>query len=109
MLNGEIDIMQSEISFQKVGYFLNQKDDFQVFRKPGTSVTYLLINFKDPCLAEQKMREFLALSIDRSSLIKYKLKGFALPAVTILNPNNFFFNSHLKSFSYDPPKIRGDF
>ena len=106
MLNGEIDIMQSEISFQKVGYFLDQQDDFQVFRKPSTSVTYLLINFKDPCLVEKEMREFLAFSIDRSPIIKHKLKGFARPAVTILNPNNFFFNSHLKGFSYDFQKSR---
>ena len=106
MLSGEIDIMQSEISFQKVGYFLDKRDDFQVFRKPSTSMTYLLINFKDPCLANKEMREFLALSINRSPIIKHKLKGFARPAVTILNPNNFFFNSHLKNSPYDLQKSR---
>lgn len=106
MLSGEVDIMQSEISFQKVGYFLEKQEDFQVFRKPGTSMTYLLINFKDSCLAQKKMREFLALSIDRSPIIRHKLKGFAHPAVTILNPNNFFFNSRLKNLPYDLQKSR---
>ena len=106
MLNGEIDIMQSEISFQKVGYFSGKPDRFQIFRKPGTSMTYLLINFNDSCLANKEMREFLALSIDRLPLIKHKLKGFARPAVTILNPNNFFFNSRINNIPYNLKKSK---
>ena len=101
MLNGEIDIAQSEISFHKVSRFLNKKDHFQVFRRPGLSMTYLLINFKDECLNKKDMRKVLALSVDRLEIIQHKLKGFARRATTILGPNNFFFNENIKNPSYD--------
>ena len=104
MLNREIDIAQSEISFQKVGHFLDKTDRFQVFRRPGPSMTYLLINFKDECLRKKDMRKVIAFSIDRSKIIHYKLKDFAQEATTILSPNNFFFNVNVKNPLYDPQK-----
>jgi len=101
MLNGEIDIAQSEISFQKIKHFLDKKNKFQVFRQPGLSVTYLLINFKDECLKKKDIRKAINLSIDRLNIIQHKLNNFALPATTILGPNNHFFNQDLKNPSLD--------
>ena len=101
MMNKEIDIAQSEISFQKIGRFINQADRFKVFRKPGASVTYLLMNLKDPCLKNKTLRRALSLSIDRQKIIHHKLKGFARPAVTLLGPNHFFFKPNLKNPVYN--------
>ena len=104
MLNKEIDIAQSEISFQKINYFLDKKNHFQVFRRPGLSMTYLLINFKDECLKKKDMREVMALSLNRLEIIQHKLNDFARIATTILGPNNFFFNKSVANLSYDPKK-----
>ena len=102
MLNKEIDIAQSEISFQKINRFLDEKDHFQVFRRPGLSMTYLLINFRDECLKKKDMRKVVALSLDRSKIIQHKLNSFARVATTILGSNNFFFNKDITNLSYDP-------
>ncbi len=109
MLNKEIDIAQSAISFDKFNYFLDRKDDFTVFRRPGLAMTYLLINFKDKCLKQKNIRQVLALSIDRSKIIQYKLSGFAHEATTILGPNNFFFNRYIQNPAYAPKQARGLF
>ena len=100
MLNGELDIAQSEISFQKIPYFLDKKDQFQVVVGPGLSTTYLLINFRDECLKNLKIRQFLAHSIDRPQIIKYKLKHFATQAVTILHRKDKFFKFGLRNPPY---------
>ena len=97
MMNGEVDIAQSEISFQKVSWFLNKKSRFQVFRRPGASMTYLLINLKDLCLKQRELRQVTALSIDRQKIIQHKLKGFAHEAVTILAPDSFFFHPKIQN------------
>ena len=104
MLNREVDIAQSEISFHKINHFLDKTDHFQIFRRPGLSVTYLLINFADECLKKKNMRQAVALSLDRSKIIEHKLKNFARVATTILGSNNFFFNKDIKNLSYDPKK-----
>ena len=98
VLKGEIDVAQSEISFQKIPYFLKKKSKFNVFRRASPSVTYLLFNLRDECLKLKHMRKALTLSIDSDLIIKHKLKGFAKRARTILNPENFFFNKNLKNF-----------
>ena len=109
MLNGEIDIAQSEIGFQKIGHFDKKKNQFQVIRRPGLSVTYLLFNFKDECLKQKETRQAIAFSINRLDIIKNKLKNFARPAVTILGPNNFFFNAHVKNPFYNLERARNVF
>ncbi|MDE0118604.1 MAG: ABC transporter substrate-binding protein [Bdellovibrionales bacterium] len=109
MLNKEVDIAQSEMAFDKFNYFLDRKEDFTVFRRPGLTVTYLLINFKDECLKQRNIRQVLALSIDRSKIIQYKLSGFAHEATTILSPNNFFFNRHIKNPAYAPKQAKSLF
>ena len=106
MLNEELDVAQSEISFQKSSYFLNKKDRFQVFQGPGLSTTYLLLNFRDECLKKLEVRQLLARSIDRLKIIQYKLKGFARPAVTLLNSDNEFFNSRLQNPDYSLSKAK---
>ena len=95
MLNEELDIVQSDMPFQKIARFVNKKDRFQVFQGPGLSTTYLLMNLKDPCLKNKEMRQWLSYSIDRQKIIQYKLKGLAHPAITILSPSDPFFNPHL--------------
>ncbi len=95
MLNEELDIVQSDMPFLKMAYFENKKDRFQVFRGPGLSTTYMLINLKDPCLKNKDLRQLLSYALDRRKIIQYKLKGLARPARTVLSPADPFFNPHL--------------
>ena len=54
-LNGEIDIVQSELPLDKIHWFQNNKQ-FQVFQAPGHSISYLLINLKHFCLQKKTIK-----------------------------------------------------
>ena len=104
-LNGEIDIVQSELPLDKIHWFKNSKQ-FQVFQAPGSSISYLLINFKHPCLQKKQLRQVLAWSINRSEIIQYKLHNMARSASSLLTSENFFFNTKIKNISFKQPYAR---
>ena len=101
VLTGEIDIVQSDLPAQKIKWFMDKKTDFQIIRGAGLSVTYLLINFKDPCLKQKNVRQALSFSLNQEDIIKYKLHGLARRAVSLLHPEHSFFNRSLKQVPYD--------
>jgi peptide/nickel transport system substrate-binding protein len=94
---GEIDIAQAELPADKVGEFEKRPEDFQVFRYPGLTMTYILVNFKDKTLSQKAVREALARSIERKEIIDHKLLGLADEATSILTPSNPYYNGGLKN------------
>ncbi len=101
VLKGEIDIAQMEIGPDKVREFQQRPKEFQVFIYPGLSVTYLLINFREPLLRKKAIRQALAQAIHRQEVIRYKMHGMALEATSILTPSLDYFNSTLKNLPFD--------
>lgn len=70
--------------------------------RPGTVVTYIAFNFNDPILAHREVRQALAYTTDRTSLIRYLWRGMARPASSLLPPNHWAFEPHVKQYNYDP-------
>jgi len=100
MLKGELDLAQAEFPAMKIAQ-LEKSDRLNVFKYPGLSMTYMLINLKDPFLAKLPNRQALASAIDRDSIIKYKLDGLASEATSLLTPNNPFFDSSLAGLKHE--------
>ena len=100
MFNGEVDISQSEIPLEKVKNFEKKRDKFQIFKYPGLSFTYLLLNLEDPLIKKFQARRAIAHAINRKEIIDFKLEGYALPATSILTPSNPFFNQQLKPIPF---------
>lgn len=69
---------------------------------PGTTVAYVAMNFDDPILAHREVRQALAYATDRTSLIKYLLRGQARPAASLLPPNHWAYEPDVKQYDYDP-------
>lgn len=105
ILKGEIDIAQQELPPQKVRA-LEKRDGFQIIKSPGLSMTYLLLNLKDPVLAQKPIREAISKAIDRQAIITYKLEGLAQLATSILTPINPYFLNDLVPFQHDPNSAR---
>ncbi len=104
MLTGQIDIAPSVIPLDKIDQF--QKDRFQVLAQPSLSTTYLLLNLKNNLLKQKEIRKALQLSINRKEIIKYKLKNYGIPALSLIQPKNTFFNNQLKPIPYNLDKSR---
>ena len=104
ILNGEVDISPSDLPPRKLKRLIEK--NIKVIKSPGLSTTYLLINFKDPCLRKKPVRQALALALNRKEIVQYKFYGFAQIALSLLNPNHPFFNQNLKPVSFDLQKSR---
>ena len=104
MLSKEMDIAPSVIPLDKISQFKKKEQDFKVFSSTGFSTTYLLLNLKNNFLKNKNLRSALSFAINREEIIKYKLYGYASPALSFINPNSYFFNKTLKSFEFNLDK-----
>lgn len=100
LLRGEVDIVQADLPVDKVADF-EKNPDFQVLRYPGLTMTYILVNFKDPILQKKEVRAALSQAINREEIMRYKMRGFATEATSLLTPNNPYFEKSLRNPAYD--------
>jgi peptide/nickel transport system substrate-binding protein len=106
MLKGDLDLVQSDLPANKIAVFESKPDFFKVYKRPGLSMTYLLLNLQDPVLKDIRMRRALADAINRNEIIKYKLEGLASPATSILSPANPFFAAGLQGREFNLPNAK---
>ena len=104
-LSGQVDIAPSVIPPNQIKQFKNNSD-FKVITQPALSITYLLLNLKNKTLANLKVRQALAHSINREEIIKHKLSHFAKMSNSLLNPSSYFFNKKLKNVGFNLIKAR---
>ena len=97
LLKGEVDLAQAEIPSERVKDFEAQPKRFQVWHYPGLTMTYVLLNFRDPLLRQKAVREALARSLQRDEIIRFKLNGLGQEATSLLTPNNPYYNASLKN------------
>ncbi len=105
LIKGEIDIIQNNLPFDKVHY-ISKRDDFRVMTAVGPSMTYLLINHRDPILKNLEIRRAIQMSLNIDELITHKHRNYTLPATSILTPGNYFFNSDLMRTNFDPSEAQ---
>ncbi len=98
---GEIDLVQADLPLEKIAAFEKQPKDFRVFKFAGLTITYILVNFRDPLLKDFSVRKALDQCLDRQLIITHKLKGMAIEATSILTPPNPYSNETLKNLPLD--------
>jgi peptide/nickel transport system substrate-binding protein len=77
----------------------------RVRRQPGTSFAYLALNLRDPRLARRRVREAIALALDRDRLLRAVLGDMARPASGLLAPEHWAFVA-VPSTPFDPTRAR---
>jgi len=88
-------------------YALRNSTTTLVSTTPGSSVLYLNFNTADPVLSDRRIRQAIALSIDRPAIIASLLRGRAqLAASTILPPGSWAAASptDLTQYPHDPAR-----
>jgi peptide/nickel transport system substrate-binding protein len=61
---------------------------------------------RDPLLRDVRVRQAIAYAIDRSPLLEYIWRGFAQPALSVLPPQSWAYNSDVAAYPHDPEKAR---
>jgi peptide/nickel transport system substrate-binding protein len=81
---GEADVAVNDLPPELTAYA--QKHGLRVLAAPGSGVTYLAYNFRNPDLANPILREALAQALDRPLIRQTLLGGLAAPAGSLLPP-----------------------
>lgn len=81
---------------------LAARPDLQIEETGGTEIQYLSFNIRDPLLADARVRQAIACSIDRKLIMKTLLDGRARAASSLLPPDHWAFNGDGPRYDYDP-------
>ena len=85
--------------------WLARAPELTVHTGPGSSVAYVALNLRDSRLAQRRVREAIALALDRERLVRFVLGGAARPATGLLAPEHWAYTS-LPPVRLDPRRAR---
>ena len=85
---------------------LEREPKLQIERAPGTVLSYLAFNLRDPVLRDVRVRQAIAYAIDRAPLLKYIWRGFAQPALSVLPPQSWAYDSDVAAYPHNPENAR---
>jgi peptide/nickel transport system substrate-binding protein len=98
---GEVDIVQNLISRDQLPSIQTDLPDFQIIRRAGLNVTYLGFNMRDEITGNAQVRQAISHAIERESIIESVLHGYAVPARSMLPPQDPYFDHTVKSPKLD--------
>ncbi|HTZ97214.1 MAG TPA: ABC transporter substrate-binding protein [Terriglobales bacterium] len=85
---------------------LEREPNLEVLHGPGTVLSYLACNLRDPILRDRRVRQAIAYAIDRQPFIHYLQRDFARPAYSILPPESWAYNGDVPRYDHDPERAR---
>ena len=105
MKKGEVDLLQNSVPPYAVKFFKEMKN-VTLFVKDGVNFKYLGYNLRHSVLKNALVRKAISYAVNRDTIIKYTLKGYATPAKGILSPLNWAHEGNVKTYGYDPQLAR---
>jgi peptide/nickel transport system substrate-binding protein len=102
---GSADVAINALTADTVGA-LEREPNLGIERGPGTILSYLAFNTRDPVLRDVRVRQAIAYAIDRGPLLQYIWRGFAQPALSVLPPQSWAYDADVAAYPHDPEKAR---
>ena len=78
----------------------------QVLATPTERVGYLFINAQSGPTKDVRVRQAIAMAVDRDSIISALLEGYAKPVNIMLTPASFGYVPEVKAWPFDPDRAR---
>ena len=85
---------------------LQRDAKLEVLRAPGSVLSYMAMNCRDPILRDARVRQALAYAIDRGPMLQYLSRGFARPAASVLPPESWAYNPNVRRYDHNPQRVR---
>ncbi|MBI5787228.1 MAG: ABC transporter substrate-binding protein [Candidatus Schekmanbacteria bacterium] len=101
----DLDLVQNAVPPDLLAN-LEAESHLQVLRKPGTTYEYLAFNLRDKILGQKKVRQAIAMSIDRPIMVHHLLIGLGTLAQSLLPAGNWAYNANLPETLYNPEQAR---
>jgi peptide/nickel transport system substrate-binding protein len=101
---GSVQLIQDPPEPEMVAW-LAADPSLTVRRSRGTSFEYLALNLRDGRLARRRVRQAIALAVDREALVRFVLGGAARPATGLLSPEHWAY-AQTAAPRHDPARAR---
>jgi peptide/nickel transport system substrate-binding protein len=85
---------------------LERQSNLEILRGPGTVLSYLAFNMRDPILKKGRVRQAIAYAIDGGAMIHYLLRDFARPAYSVLPPESWAYDAEVPQYNHNPELAR---
>lgn len=105
LARGELDLVLDAVSFELIDW-IQRQESLRLIDVGGTTFSYLGVNFDSPLLADKRIREALALAVDRPAIVAHLFRGRARPAVSLLPPEHWSSDPGLTPPVFDPARAR---
>lgn len=105
LLKGDIDLVQNAVPRLLIPALM-RKPALRMKEDAGIVMAYVGMNLADPALAKRDVRRAMAYAIDRDEIIAHKFRGMAVKANSIIAPNIWAYDPHLKQYGYDPERAK---
>ena len=102
---GSADVAINALSSDTV-LALEHERTLRILRAPGTVLSYLGFNVRDPILKNVRVRQALAYAIDRRPLIHYLWRDSARPAASILPPESWAYDPDVRAYDFNRERAR---
>jgi ABC-type dipeptide transport system, periplasmic component len=83
-----------------------KKKGFQVVEGRPPHVWYLSMNYRNKAIQDKRVRQAIAMAIDRKGMAQHLLKDTATPAYSIQSPGNSAYDPNFVDYKYDPSKAK---
>ena len=105
IVGGSADLIQNAIRLDLVDEVLD-RPRVRVQWGPSVFLTYLLLNNTDPLLKDVRVRQAIALAIDRPAIVAAKFGGHARLATGLLPPNHWAYEPAATHWNHDLARAR---
>ena len=109
---GDIDVIGSELT-PVAARAISREKQIKVVKSPNLYYRHICINTSDfgqghPALREVKVRQALAMAVDKEYLVKMIHSGFASPGVSlVMEAIPFYFNKSITPYTFDLKQAAG--
>jgi peptide/nickel transport system substrate-binding protein len=100
LVGGSADLVQNAVRVDLVEE-VTKRPRVQVASAPSVLLSYILINNLDPVLKDPRVRQAIALALDRNAIIEAKFGGRAVLATGILPPSHWAYNANVTRWQHD--------
>jgi peptide/nickel transport system substrate-binding protein len=105
LVGGSADLMQNALRGDLVDE-VAQRPRVRVAAAPSTILTYMMCNLDDPILRDLRVREAIALALDRPAVIDARFEGRATLATGLLPPASWAYEPDVPRWTRDLPRAR---
>ncbi len=106
LMGGSADVIENGGITPLVLETLEADPKLEVRYGKSATITYLGFNMQDPVLRDVRVRQAIALAIDRERIVAAKFRGRAVIATSLLDTANPYYEPGVRKWPFDPAAAR---